>query len=431
MRTQLNLSSVMPSCSANHAERERRYSRRKPRSVAWRILAGMLLLVGSIGSLLAGCGASSSPVMSRASAPPTPTDLATLYAGFAAGYLIAFHASDGTVRWRNKGYTASPVIADGILYTGSGADLVALRPNSDGITEVWRVPLDSGLANTPVLRDGILYVNTSGLTTDRSAHNGSVYAVDTRSGHILWRFQTHGSMFGSPVVTDDAIYTSADTANVMSTLFALHQADGSVLWRVQRSEYISGLAVLGGTLYVGTTGQSIAALQSSDGKQIWSYQAPGFVNSLAVSDAGVVYVGARDNALDALRASDGMRLWTYQTGGSVFAPVTVRDGLVYVTSEKGYVAALDAATGNVRWRTCVDNDTCTTPGATVRFSTPLIASQTIYVGVAFVGTGLSHGGLASVAGGIYALDANTGRVSWQYQSGIVGGALGTPALADS
>lgn len=147
---------------------------------------GVLLLA----SLLTSCG----PSMSRPTSPAsktTPTAAggqATLYAGFAAGYLIAFRATDGTVRWRNKGYAFSPVIADGILYTGSGADLVALRPNSDGITEVWRAPLDSGLANTPVLRDGILYVNTSGLTTDRSAPNGSVYAVDAHSGHILWRF---------------------------------------------------------------------------------------------------------------------------------------------------------------------------------------------------------------------------------------------------
>ncbi|HEU4783162.1 MAG TPA: PQQ-binding-like beta-propeller repeat protein, partial [Ktedonobacterales bacterium] len=204
-------------------------------------------------------------MVSRASATPTPADQATLYAGFAAGYLIAFRASDGTVRWRTMGYTASPVIADGILYTASGADLVALRPQSDGVAEVWRTPLDTtALTSTPVLRDGILYVNTSGLTANHAAPDGSVYAVDASTGHILWRFQTHGSMFGAPVVTADSVYTNAEPASQMSTLFALNRADGALRWRVQRKEYMTGMAVLGGTIYVGSTDNNVAAFRVSN-----------------------------------------------------------------------------------------------------------------------------------------------------------------------
>ncbi|HEY7340089.1 MAG TPA: PQQ-binding-like beta-propeller repeat protein [Ktedonobacterales bacterium] len=369
-----------------------------------------------------------------ASATPTPANQATLYAGFAAGYLIAFRASDGTVRWRTKGYTASPVVSDGVLYTASGADLVALRPQSDGVAEVWRTPLDTtALTSTPVLSNGILYVNTSGLTANRSAPNGSVFAVDANTGHILWRFQTHGSMFGAPVVTADAVYTGAEPASLMSTLFALNRADGALRWRVQRKEYVTGMAVLGGTIYVGSTDNTVAAFRVSNGAQLWSYRTPGFVDSLAVStigEASIVFAGSRDETLYALRASDGTLLWTYQADGFILAPVVVQGDLVYITSEHGYLAVLDAATGSVRWRTCVDHDTCTDPGGAIRFSTLLVAGQTIYVGAAFVGTGPSAGLPAEEAGGIYVLDANAGHVLWQYQSGIVGAEMGTPALAD-
>lgn len=397
------------------------------------VLVGVLVL---LTCLIAGCGPSVSlPTSTASKATPTtaPADQATLYAGFAAGYLIALRASDGTVRWRSKGYTWSPVIADDTLYTGSGDDLQALRPESDGVALVWRTPLDSGLASTPVLRDGILYVNTSGLTANRSAPNGSVYAVDAQSGRILWRFQTHGSMFSAPVVTADGVYTSAETANLMSTLFVLNQTDGSLRWHEQRNGYLSNLAVLGGIIYAGSTDMTVAALHASDGAQLWSYRTQGYVDSLVVADpanpqGGIVYAGSSDGSLYALQASAGRLVWTYQTGGSNLPPVAVRNGLIYVTSETGYVAVLDAATGNVRWRTCVDNDTCTTPGAAIRFSTPTVVEQKIYVGAAFVGSRPSSGGLASVAGGIYALDADTGRIVWQYQSGIVGGEMGTPAL---
>jgi eukaryotic-like serine/threonine-protein kinase len=397
------------------------------------MLAGVLLLA----SLLTGCSSSVSHPASKATPTATPADQATLYAGFAAGYLIAFRASDGTFRWRIKGYTWAPVIADGVLYTGSGADLVALRPQSDGVTEVWRTPLDiTALTSTPVLRDGILYVNTSGLTADRSAPNGSVYAVDASTGHILWRFQTHGSMFSAPVVTADVVHTSAEISNVASMLFALNRADGSVRWHEQRNGYLSNLEVVGRTLYAGSTDKTVVAFRASDGAQLWSYSTQGYIDSLTVTEsaetagAGIVYAASQDEILHALRATDGAVLWTYQAGGFILAPVAVRDGLVYVASENGYIAALDAATGKVRWRTCVDNDTCTTPGGAIHFATPLVTGQAIYVGVGFIGSEEAMVTYGEVAGGIYVLDAESGRIRWQYQNGIIGAAMGAPALAD-
>lgn len=407
-----------------------RYANHKTRlartSALWRLLAGMLLLA----SLLTGCGGSGT-VVNRPASKITPTaagDQATLYAAFAAGYLVALRASDGTLRWRIKGYTWPPVVANGMFYTESGTDLLAVWPAADGVATIWRASLDTGLMSAPVLREGILYVNSSGLTTDRAAPNGSVYAVDAHTGRTLWRFQTHGSMFSAPVVTADAVYTSAETSNLTSTLFALNRADGSPRWHEERNGYLSTLAVLGETLYAGSTDATIEALRTGDGVTVWSHQTQGFGNSLAVSDAGVVYAGSSGGNLYALRASDGSRVWAYQAGAPLLVPVAVKDGLVYVASENGYFAALDATTGKIHWRTCVDTTTCGTSGARIRFSPTLVSKQTIYVGVGFVGAIPSYGGLAQVAGGIYALDANTGRIRWQYQSGIVGAAMGTPAL---
>ena len=193
-------------------------------SALWHMLAGMLLLA----SLLTGCGPSISQPTSPASKTTTTVagDQATLYAAFAAGYLVALRASDGKVRWRIKGYTWPPVLANGMLYTESGADLLAVRPAADGMVTIWRTPLDTTLAGEPVFHDGMLYLNSSGLTNDNATPNGSTYAVDASTGHVLWQFQTHGSIFTSPVVTADGIYTSAVPASETSTLFALNRVDG-------------------------------------------------------------------------------------------------------------------------------------------------------------------------------------------------------------
>lgn len=97
---------------------------------------------------------------------------------------------------------------------------------------------------------------------------------------------------------------------------------------------------------------------------------------------------------------------------------------MYVGSLSGYVAVLDAATGATRWRVCIANESCDKPTDAADWSTPLVVDGTIYMGV----TMMHWHPPGESPGNVFALDAATGGILWQYHQ--FGGEVGTPALAD-
>ena len=175
----------------------------------------------------------------------------------------------------------------------------------------------------------------------------------------------------------------------------------------------------------------VVALRTRDGAQIWSYLTQGYIDSLTVTEgvetarAGIVYAASRDKSLYALRASDGRLLWKYQAGDYILASVAVQGGST-LDPQMGMSPCWNAMSGRVQQHICVDSGPCPTTFATA-WSIPVVSGQTIYLGVTIADRGHPHPA-SELPGAVYALDADTGRIRWQYQSGIVGGAVGTPAL---
>lgn len=391
------------------------------------MLSNVFLLI----AMLAGCGLAGSSPISKATSTVS-TEHQALYIGIARGSVISLRASDGSVRWKHSGfgYVWSPVINDSVAYVGDSLRHLLALHTDDGAT-IWQTVLDGPVAASPVFSEGTLYVITSGQNEAHDSPNGSLYAVDAHSGDIIWRFQSHGGLFMAPVVTDNSMYISVgdnSASGTVSAIFALNRADGSPRWHVEHNGAISGLAILDGTLYLGSTDKTIAALSATDGTQIWNHPMQGYVDSLTVTDAGVIYVGSRDENLYALQASNGDLLWTYHVDDFVLAPVAVRDGDVYVGSGNGFFAVLDGATGKARWRTCVDNKPCGDSSFATAWSTPVLLGETIYLGVTFSDPNHPHLPVY-LLGSIYALDARNGSVRWRYDTS--GGVLGTPALTSA
>ncbi len=406
----------------------------------WRLL-GVLSLVGLLANVLVSCGVARNAPAIRTPAPSltNKADHQALYVGFTTG-LIAFRARDGKKLWTyaNNGDTYSPVVDGDMLYTGAynngGSQLLALHA-SDGAV-VWNTALDRPVWAAPVLSDGVLYTTTSGSEWSSNGPSSSLYALDARTGRILWRFQTAGNLYPTPQIAGDVIYAAigvvkSGLGGYSTTVIALNRRDGSVRWRTVIDEEISAPVVARGAIYVSVYNKTLVALNAATGAQLWKRSTPDWVVWITATDGDVLYTGVDGGRISALRPSDGAPLWTTTLPGGfdhyVDPSGTVQDGLMYVGSLSGYVAVLDAATGATRWRVCIANDSCDKPTVGTGWSTPLIADGTIYVGVTY--HDLQHPHLpGGSAGGVFALDATTGGILWQYQQ--FGGEVGTPALAD-
>ncbi len=110
----------------------------------------------------------------------------------------------------------------------------------------------SWIESTPALRDGLLYVGGSDYAR--------VTAIDPATGRARWGTIVHGMDWGTPLLTDNAVFIGTVNQNVPGTLInhtagliKLDRATGAVLWQIvlpkadegQFAGYAGSLAVAG------------------------------------------------------------------------------------------------------------------------------------------------------------------------------------------
>jgi outer membrane protein assembly factor BamB len=140
------------------------------------------------------------------------------------------------------------------------------------------------------------------------------------------------------------------------------------------------------------------------------------VSSPAIAN-GVVYVGSGDGALYALDLATGARRWRYDAGSPVSSSPAVGGALVYAEARDGSIFAVDAASGARRWRVTTGKELPLPWGH--ESGDHFLSSPAFVDGMIVVGAG---------DGGIYALDAATGRRKWRAQT--EGRVRASPAVAN-
>jgi outer membrane protein assembly factor BamB len=192
-----------------------------------------------------------------------------------------------------------------------------------------------------------------------------------------------------------------------------------VVWKFQTAgRVISSPVVSGGALFVGSTDGFLYAIDQHTGTQRWKFETRGPVNSSPAAAGGLVYVGSIDGNVYAVDATTGQQRWAFATKGErrftapgihgaiprtermpdpfdVFlSSPTVVGSVVYIGSGDHHVYALDASTGSLKWQFAAGD---------VIHAAPAVSN-----GVVYVGSWDRH---------LYALDAESGRERWRYTTG--------------
>jgi outer membrane protein assembly factor BamB len=204
-------------------------------------------------------------------------------------------------------------------------------------------------------------------TSDRG-----LYCVRAEDGSVLWRFETVGYVNGAPLydAQENVVYFGSNDG----ALYKLDADSGRLHWRFATNAEVARRPVLsGGLLYAVNANDTVLALQPKTGKLVWSQH--------------------RTPAL-------GMEVAGYS------GPLVWR-GKVYVAFSDGTVTAFDAKTGFERWQPV---DLSAEAEQNLGEIPPYLDVDTTPVGdlleqgpVVYVG---------SYAGGVYALDAETGTQVW-------------------
>jgi outer membrane protein assembly factor BamB len=274
-------------------------------------------------------------------------------------------------------------------------------------------------------------------------------AGSTTDQRVAWTYPTGGPVRSGAAISGDGatLYIGSDDG----TVYALDAATGRRTGTYPAGGAVSGVAVAGNTLLVGSADRSVHAFTIGNLGVSWASPAAGArIVGAPTAGGGAVYVGSDDHYVYALDFDTGDRKWRRPTGGTTVAGPPQNTGVMWAGSLDGHLYALNASTGAVDWQFAA--------GAVS--SAPLVTVGPVYFGAsngslysvsftsfdsssqvdwhfaadgAIQGTPVSTGDAiytATASGNVYALDIGTGTQAWSRPLSLGSPVQGGPALRE-
>lgn len=194
------------------------------------------------------------------------------------------------------------------------------------------------------------------------ADNGYFYAVNKRSGAVVWEFQTGESIKGivsSPVLTETGVIFGAYDGSV----YHLDREHGGVIWEAPIAEYVGSSPCLApdlGLVFVGLEHNlrdrcgSLVALDLETGEKVWEHFTEQYMHSTPAycAQERLVTVGSNDGLVLLLDAKTGAWQWNFKMGGPLKAAPTfdlARRQVIAPSFDKNCYG-IDIDSGQERWR---------------------------------------------------------------------------------
>jgi outer membrane protein assembly factor BamB len=323
------------------------------------------------------------------------------YVGTGGGLFHAIRVSDGAFLWTFTAgrpiHGEALVNGEHVIFPCDNGRLYALDRKAG--KEVWRYDLGDAAADRvlphqvidhsgdfdfdvhaprPVLADGVIYVGSG---------DGGFHAVDAAKGTRIWRFDAKGKVRGDAALGAERVYFGGWDG----VLHALERKTGKEVWKKEtRAEISDAPLLVAGRLVIGNRGGGFYALEPATGNVVWKMLFWGSsVESTAVPGEGsLFYVGSSDmRRVSLLDAKDGRVVWRTDVYGWAWPRPLVTPSAVYMSAigmdpyqmrHAGSVSALDPKTGAIRWRW--PSPSCGHALLTGFAAAPAIEGKTLVVG---------------------------------------------------
>jgi outer membrane protein assembly factor BamB len=318
----------------------------------------------------------------------------------------------------------------GVIYAESD-DMFAYALNAKTGKLIWRTsPISNNLMGYPLVVGDLVYISTGSVafnfenlskyakkgTAKRGegiAYNG-VYALDRRTGRLVWYFLTDGDAMPTPAFDNNKLYISTGDG----FLYCIDALSGKKIWQNELGgmSNMSSPVVEDSMVYTSLSVKAfIYGINAQTGKVVWKGTIPGAANTgvgdvSPVVSAGVVVLDAvsdertengkqtMNTALRAFDAKTGKVLWTTTMGrgpkphafkGGV--PM-IHDSILYVGSPvNSMIQAYGLRSGKVLWQLKMPNAGRAGAGR---------GAGTYYNGTLYISTGQS----------VYAIDPSNGKI---------------------
>ena len=299
-----------------------------------------------------------------------------VFVGSVGGYVYAFEAMTGKLRWRLKGggmFKGSLCAYENRLYIGNTDNLLRSIDAETGRT-IWKINTGRDLDSSPCVVDDKLYI---------AGENGYLRCLNPRTGKQIWKKFVDGigpgTVLGSngsetsPAVANNEAYV----ATYDGILYSFNATTGALRWKAKTHDDTDASAVIYDDFVYACAEEKAPYLYCfarEDGRQVWRYDGNrrGYYSTPAIAN-GRVWVGAEDQNLHCVDARSGKGIWTFKTGGGVWSSPCVIDDKVVFGSRDSHVYCVDANTGKLVWRLKLDGRI---------ISSPCIVDGVIWIGTA-------------------------------------------------
>lgn len=243
-----------------------------------------------------------------------------------------------------------------------------VRPSPTELTKVFGLRWAVQLAEPATLTLQPEQWSAPYVTRDRAlvlaaTSSGRLEARSITTGDVVWKRLGLGALGASMAECRGRVLVSSG-----STLFALDVDKGEERWRLdlQGGGIGGGIVVTGTVAIVPVRSNTYLAIDAVKGSVLWRAKRPtpdgitmrGQATPAIDVAAGRVYLGFSDGVLNAVSLATGELAWTATLGRAAQAfadidaePILVDGGrTVMVASYSGGLFGLDAATGKVSWK---------------------------------------------------------------------------------
>lgn len=180
---------------------------------------------------------------------------------------------------------------------------------------------------------------------------GSLIALDARTGAEKWRYETGGTILGSPnqISTNQiAVINQAE-----GSLHCLELGSGKLLWKTEGVERCDGSPGVGdGRIVFGSCAAALHIYSAADGKHLKDIEVGGDAQIAggAAVVSNLVFAGARDGRMLCADAEAGDIVWSSAVSKkqTFSTPAVTQDKVVY-SSDNGRVYAVTREDGRLLW----------------------------------------------------------------------------------
>ncbi len=226
------------------------------------------------------------------------------------------------------------------------------------------------------------------------SYDTNVWALKLESGEQVWKFPTKAGIASSPAI--DETNKTIVFGSEDFNFYAVDYRTGRISWTFQTKDRIrSSPRVAHEHIFFGSDDGRIYAISAINGRQLWAFDAASPVRSRPFVTNELVIFASSSGEVYALSLS-GNRKWHFRTRGSVIASPYVDpvDQICYIGSSDSFLYAIDTESGVVSWR--------------FRSGGPVIGTATANKGLVY---------FPSTDGFLYAVNAQTSRERWKFNAG--------------